>query len=188
MQQSLGLMGETHTEHSIDFSVLGSTKNTYTVVFNQTLGKDEKESDVKEKDAEKVAIADEKLDSNWGCTCPDFQQRGATCKHIYFVANRVLKLKENDITVAKILVAFEAAFKRGNDGVVKASERRAFLGESCCICFEDMTATCVLWWCQLQCGNSCHSSCIQRYIQHSADSLNKKPSCPHCRSEITHNE
>lgn len=63
--------------------------------------------------------------------------------------------------------------------VVQKVEQRSFLGEDCAICYEPMTETCALVFCEKTCGKSVHSMCFDRYSEHT-----RKCICAYCRAPM----
>jgi hypothetical protein len=58
-------------------------------------------------------------------------------------------------------------------------EQRPFLGEDCAICYEPMTDSCVVVYCEKTCGKSVHSMCFERYSEHT-----RKCICAYCRAPM----
>ena len=122
----------------------------------------------------------------WRCTCPDFERRRETCKHIYFVDDRVLKNASFEKAVELVKQREFApqlwADQQANgqaDAVEKPKnvERREWLEQECAICTEPMTADEPTYWCQRVCGNSLHASCWRMWCK-----AKGQAQCPYCRA------
>ncbi len=170
-------------EKSVDFTVLGSTGNVYTVVLGLVPS----------------------------CTCPDYCRRNDMCKHILFVLLKVIGLEvSNPLAYQKAYISSElnelytilrtrrvggtilandqvrAAVAQDSSSDVASLEpsfvqRRSLLDDSDCpICFDDLTnePESKVTYCRGTCGANFHEACIRRWL--SAMTLSK-PSCPHCR-------
>jgi Ring finger domain/SWIM zinc finger len=175
-------------EKCVDFTVLGSTGNVYTVV----------------------------LGLEPSCTCPDYYRRKDMCKHIMFVLLKVIGLDvSNPLAYQKAYISSEldelytilrtrrvggtilandqvraaVAASQGSSSdvssvasVVPSSvQRRSLLDDSDCpICFDDLTnePESKVTFCRGTCGANFHLACISRWL--TAMTLSK-PSCPHCR-------
>jgi len=153
------------------------------------------------------------LELQWQCTCPDFERRQTFCKHIYFVLARVLQkdligeeIDHKSCRYADIDELYHAVRSRvqhigriGNpDAEVKDEpdnnqqderkrntiQQRQYVGDPCCICFEDMTSTCITVYCKEECGKSVHRECFRRYTQ-IAKKQKRESTCPYCRSAMS---
>jgi len=163
------------------YTVMGSTGNVYEIQLNFTYDEEE-----------------------WECNCPDFARRQQKCKHIYFIQYKVLPGFNGSATWAEramgrykkpcSVIAPEMVLKEFSKitGSVESEEntpttveeifgnkQRPYLGESCAICFDDMTAECKLVFCYESCGNSVHQDCFVKWAKHQSIT-----SCVHCRHEI----
>jgi hypothetical protein len=101
------------------------------------------------------------------CTCPDFEKRHTFCKHLLFLICRValqmdigLKLSTNkknwtSTRFQACCKAWEHRLKHrlSNSGSVGG------IGDTCVICFEDMTETDQLTHCRTSCKNRFHQEC-----------------------------
>jgi hypothetical protein len=181
-------------DKGVEFTVLGSTGNVYTVVLGLVPS----------------------------CTCPDYCRRQDMCKHIMFVLLKVIGLDvSNPLAYQKAYISSElnelytilrtrrvggtimandqvraavaagAAAPSQNTALVDPSSsvesssvpRRSLLEDSDCpICFDDLTKEpeSKVTFCRGTCGANFHEACIRRWL--SAMTLSK-PSCPHCRQE-----
>jgi Ring finger domain/SWIM zinc finger len=181
---------------AVNFTVLGSTGNVYTVVVSLQPS----------------------------CNCPDFCRRHDMCKHIMFVLLKVVGLKvDHSLSYQKAYVVSElkelltklrARIRRvgGSHTAVLANEhvqaavvasasaaaaaaaatddneetkqetgvQRRSLDEDadCPICFDDLTSESLnaLVYCQSTCGANFHAACIARWL-----SAASTKSCPNCR-------
>ena len=112
----------------------------------------------------------------WSCNCPDHKYRSTTCKHIYFIAYRVLGCTagvENGISSSP--EALTIALTRSSTAQLEPRNR----DEACPICFEEMdnaedTNVCIT------CTNMCHTQCIQTW----SNASRRLPACPMCRSPV----
>ena len=171
---------------SVDFTVLGSTGNVYTVT----------------------------LTSVPFCNCPDYQRRHDSCKHLLFVLLKVIGLAINDplsyqkaYLTSELEVLFEKLRTRRVGGTVLANAhvRAAVAGETrpdaddlessskrrsledgdadCPICFEDVKEcpALQLTFCRSTCGANFHAECIRKWL---GNGRNK--GCPLCRQPWTH--
>ena len=190
---------EKRVSEVVNFTVLGSTGNVYTVVLGLVPS----------------------------CTCPDYSRRQDMCKHIMFVLLKVIGLEvSNPLAYQKAYVSSElnelytilrtrrvggtilandqvraavaaAASQNGSsttdisststssttllDDQPSSVQRRSLLDDSDCpICFDDLThePESKVTFCRGTCGANFHEACIRRWL--SAMTL-AKPSCPHCR-------
>lgn len=172
----------------VDFTVLGSTGNVYTVSLGLVPS----------------------------CTCPDFYKRQDLCKHIMFVLLKVVGLdfrtnplayqKAYVVSELKQLFAILRSRRVGGTVLANARVRAAVLGaggtaahasldndsssgvvqrrslanddSDCPICFDDLTGEpdSRLAFCRGTCGANFHAECIRHWLGASV-----RKSCPHCR-------
>src|SRR5688572_19661339 len=143
-------------------------------------------------------IYDVLYDKNFICSCPAFEQRHKSCKHIYFIFYRVLKLPQhrridtNEIENALRKISLNNDFLAPQDLQIKYAEmisklnhqvlRKEWKGQDCPICYEPMQEKeeSVISYCTVQCGKSFHTSCFQEWIQHTPN----KQTCVYCRANI----
>ena len=134
-----------------EFNVMGSTGNVYTVsISNET-----------------------------SCTCPDYKQRHARCKHVFFILLRIMNVNENDVdqnkySNAEIKDMFDnmpgiiEELKIGNTLKNKYNQKTPkntkvkLLGmdDLCPICLEDMNNGEEYDYCQYYCGRAVHINCF----------------------------
>jgi hypothetical protein len=111
-------------------------------------------------------------DWKWTCECPDFEKRHKTCKHQYFVLEKVLSL--NDIEENKWELLTNRKNQENKKIYEKHKDQRNYINEDCPICYDKMTKECKVLWCK-QCGNSVHFICFQIWKK-------KNNTCVYCRS------
>jgi len=58
-------------------------------------------------------------------------------------------------------------------------DQRQYIGEDCAICYEPMTESCQVVFCEKTCGKSVHSVCFDRYSEHT-----RKCICAYCRAPM----
>jgi len=167
---------------TVDFTVLGSTGNLYTVTLGLVPS----------------------------CNCPDHQKRQDLCKHMLFVALKVIGLDISDpLSYQKAYITseldelFQKLRTRRVGGTVLANERvRAAVaggtsppeestkrrtleaGDSDCpICFDDLSSCpeTQLTFCRTSCGFNFHADCIRRWL-----STGQNRGCPNCRQPWQH--
>lgn len=132
-----------------------------------------------------------------GCTCPDFMQRHERCKHVFFVAGRVLgdtalmNQLEDGCEPAELFAAgFSSRLERRLRERLGASETQTATPASesgagasddaeergdtdCVVCFEPLQRS--AWQCH-GCKRTCmHGDCASRWFRQSS-------SCPLCRA------
>lgn len=125
------------------------------------------------------------------CTCPDYQLRQSTCKHIYFTLSKVLQQPEeiwkkgsnfDEDEVAKLLEQAQgrkqAVTKDDTDMLTNEEKKKQKdvqeQGE-CPICLCPFVTGEDLVFCYKTCGMNLHKMCFIRM---------KKDQCPMCRSEM----
>lgn len=172
---------------AVDFTVLGSTGNVYTVTLSRVPG----------------------------CNCPDHQKRQDLCKHLLFVLLKVVGLDISDplsfqkaYLTSELERLFEKLRARRVGGTVLANERvRAAVaageppvpeegggsnrrrsleddgGADCPICFDALTGAPAdrLTYCRAACGANFHADCIRRWLAASSHQ-----GCPNCRQPWQH--
>ena len=180
-------------DSSVDFTVLGSTGNVYTVTLGHVPS----------------------------CNCPDHRKRQDLCKHILFVSLKVIGLSSSDplsyqkaYVTSELETLFEKLRHRRVGGTVLANEqvRAAVTGEpmptetdsdhhdddptsharrrslddgdaDCPICYDtlqDCPAS-QLTFCRSTCGANFHADCIQKWL-----SQGRNKGCPTCRQPWQH--
>lgn len=123
------------------------------------------------------------------CTCPDFSQRGATCKHMFFVLVRVLGVEPDILRtlewegLAALLSVYqpsEAKEDKEEQGqkCKPGVQERAWIGQDCPICMCPMEEGESRVICTEQCGNSVHAGCFKKW------SSRKGSKCVLCRAPI----
>jgi len=106
------------------------------------------------------------------CTCPDFENRRRSCKHIMFVFERVLRRpgQWRDLTRSREDVAalLEAAIPvEAIPVVVRGAPTRrpiAYGTDECPICYEPFEEGERTVWCRRGCGNSVHALCMGKWL------------------------
>jgi predicted nucleic acid-binding Zn finger protein len=118
---------------------------------------------------------------NTSCTCPDFCQRGAKCKHIFFVLLQFSaeQVEQSNATRRDWKSKFQQRKKRLQEQVISSVEskiqRKPWVDTNCPICLEPFGQETVVY-CQTTCGNNVHEICMLRWSQ-----MNKTVECPLCR-------
>jgi hypothetical protein len=130
------------------------------------------------------------------CTCPDFQLRRETCKHIFFMVGRVLAdvalmndLENGDGPEALVAACFSERIERrlrarldaakttcgdtsDNSGTGSGPDETCRSEADCVVCFEPLAS---MGWCCKRCRKECmHLDCAKRWLK-------QTPSCPLCR-------
>lgn len=132
------------------------------------------------------------------CTCPDFKSRHETCKHIYFMAGRVLgdvalmnQLEDGRGSQALVAAGFSDRIERRlrarletpKSTIVPDADTSQHSdvsepgedGSDCVVCFEALPAK--AWRCD-GCRQRCmHDGCAQLWLR-------RTPSCPLCRHTL----
>lgn len=161
------------SEGHVDFTVLGSTGNVYTVQFGHVPT----------------------------CNCPDFTRRADMCKHIMFILLKVMGLSPtNPLSYQKAYLSEElqelytilrtrrvggsvranalvcAAAASGQSAPAQGVTRRELTPDDsdCPICFDTLDDGSVTF-CRGACGANFHAACIQRWLSQS------RSGCPNCR-------
>jgi Ring finger domain/SWIM zinc finger len=170
------------TNHTVDFTVLGSTGNVYKVQFRNVPT----------------------------CNCPDFQRRADMCKHIMFILLKVMGLSaSNPLSYQKAYLTSEleelytilrtrrvggsvlanaqvrAAARQPEGTVATVSDgvpRRVLTPDDsdCPICFDTLwqEAASKLTYCRGTCGANFHAACLSRWLRSQSG---HQSSCPNCR-------
>jgi len=145
-----------NSEFDMEFDVMGTTKNAYTVKINKTPT----------------------------CSCPDHTTRHRRCKHIFFVMRRIMKIDEDieetekftnsqlktmiknmpnvigDLVVTDAIKNKYGSMKNKKiNGVVDMRE----LDDVCCICFDDLDNGDEIDYCKYNCGKPIHKECFEMY-------------------------
>jgi len=173
LNQKLFFIEKLWKEKQVDFDVMGSTGNVYKVTCTS-----------KEK---------------WFCTCPDFEKRLQSCKHIYFVKIRVLKdihswddlSRLKDLEVDKKLMigdVLKQAYKETKNEPEKKDQeesvkvKREWIDQECIVCCEVMKKDdeSNLFTCET-CSNSIHGNCWKMWSK-------VKTKCVYCRSDSKTNK
>jgi hypothetical protein len=161
-----------NSELDIEFDVMGTTKNVYTVRIT--------ESPI--------------------CTCPDYVTRNKRCKHIYFVLKRIMKIDElfdgnmdeetdtytqnqlrqliknmphvmKELVVNDIIKTKYKKLKNSKTEVIKMKD----LDDVCCVCFDDLANGDKIDYCKRSCGKPVHDECFKM-----VSSAKKNPTCLMC--------
>jgi hypothetical protein len=171
---------------SVQFRVLGTTERAYTIDF------------FKSRRARNDSGA-----WSWSCSCRDFGIRRRPCKHVHFVWYRVLGVQPDPNSATPFFDSVEAVRERLDAHAplprqeqpsarptnaaltpavaVVSVAQRAYVGESCPICYETMDAGCETFFCcgERGCGNSVHRSCYQACVN-----FTRQTTCPYCRANM----
>ena len=145
-----------NSEFDMEFDVMGTTKNVYTVKINKTPT----------------------------CSCPDHTTRHRRCKHIFFIMRRIMKIDE-DIeesekftnsqlkTMIKnmpnvfwdLVVTDDVKNKYGSMKNKKTNDvvEMRNLDDVCCICFDDLDNGDEIDYCKYNCGKPIHKECFDMY-------------------------
>jgi len=157
-----------------EFAVLGSVGNVYTVTVSQKPR----------------------------CTCPDFE-KGNLCKHILFVLLKVLRLPPDSQLIYQVALmtnelvdifakapanplsvmashSVQQKYQEVANGNGAAATRKTAEGD-CPICYEEMSKTEALVWCEQGCGNNVHAACFQQWSLTKAKN-GEEISCVYCRA------
>lgn len=175
LSQCIYLVDHRMAGENILFSVLGSSGSLYDVTFWRA--------------------------SRWTCTCPDYERRRKPCKHVQFVWFRVLGISQADgepffdgvesvlerISLTHLLHQDEVHLHTPSAPALAAPAatsatkvaRRPHVGETCGICYEKMTESCKVFFCEEKCGNAIHVLCYKACVQHT-----HKTMCPYCRANM----
>lgn len=150
-------------EYDMEFDVMGTTKNVYTVKVTKTPT----------------------------CTCPDHTTRFNRCKHIFFILRRIMKINEefddddfedkaefnnkelkrmiknmpvvmNTLTVDKCVKdKYDQLKCKNKNGCVEMKG----CDDVCCICFDDLDNGEELDYCKKSCGRPIHTECFAMYCE-----------------------
>lgn len=123
--------------------------------------------------------------NNPTCTCPDFKKRKLTCKHIYFVLLRVLKLSNintftdqelinilSNINIDNTICVDKQIMDKYNKLPTKKDDE-----ESCPICLEDINNGEDIEFCKSVCGKCVHKLCFDLWC------TKNPPKCVYCRAD-----
>lgn len=139
------------SDYEREFLVLGTTGNKYHIIIGE----------------------------NSSCSCPDFEDNGNICKHLYFIVLRVLKgvtvrrkynkdtlrimfdnipkFLDNDLFVDK------KAYDLFHNVNVKPVDQK--FDDLCPVCLEDVSRSQKLNYCKYECGKSIHSMCFNMWSE-----------------------
>lgn len=124
------------------------------------------------------------------CSCPDFQKRKDTCKHVFFIFGRVLADVDLMVDVDSGLAASEVFSpmlcfsERLERRIDHRLERLRSSGcsavvngdDDCVVCFEPIKAP---EWVCVQCRKpAMHTRCAREWFKY----CGRTPSCPLCRA------
>jgi hypothetical protein len=157
---------------TIVFHVLGNSKTVYKITFTEN---DEKK-----------------------CTCPDnrFRHEVTSCKHIYFITNRLLEKKDlkfqeiSNFVINKlphlnndsIALKYAKALDANNNLKIPDTVEIFFRNQECHVCLEDLPQNIDLFICDV-CKNALHSNCWVKW-----KSFNRNALCIYCRSKVNTKE
>lgn len=125
----------------------------------------------------------EKID----CNCPDYENRGHICKHLYFIILKIAEcykiLLDHDIVTQKKIKSqdFEYFNQNLKNNIQKYNNRyenpskRQKITNECLICLEEINDDQANLECLSQCHKHFHRSCLLKWQK-----INQN--CPHCRS------
>lgn len=155
LSQPLYLMSaRIHREYLLELMVMGNSGTAYKICFQNT---------------------------HFSCSCPDNETRYVTCKHMYFVLYRVLRLSRDEpIPDPKELEWFLRKFITdeyvGNKSVsTEIQGEDARIPDECPICFEELHGSGPLVYCRAECLQSLHQECYAQACKYG------KRECPYCR-------
>lgn len=151
------------------FIIMGSTGNIYTVSINEQPT----------------------------CTCPDFRLRHKSCKHIFFVLIRIMKVDEsqteNGLTKTLLKQMFRKMPKMLNELMIDKDQKQKYqklqtnlggdvvkqkpLEDICPICLDDLSNGESIEYCKYSCGKSIHKQCFDMWSKHRGQSK----SCVFCQ-------
>ena len=130
-----------------------------------------------------------KISCTPSCSCPDFQRREISCKHILFILMRALHIPEDsellrrDLTDEDLIDLFEAVKEHETIAKVrKVQLDRDDQEEDCPICLTDMGDNVV--YCALVCGKAVHKTCFKIWAE-TQRRTGQQSSCPYCRAPMT---
>lgn len=123
------------------------------------------------------------------CTCPDFESRNLSCKHILFTLLKFFKCQPSDKVLDNIKIGnkeLKQLYQRFNKNnkinelLTKFVKQRKIEGE-CPICCVEMMKSDELVYCKYSCGNNIHQKCADEWHQMQKNQ-DIEPSCVFCRS------
>lgn len=110
------------------------------------------------------------------CTCPDHEEYGHVCKHIYFVHMRALPTLRSHSSLDHIM---KPNSKEPPTKKARVSQRWTAETE-CPICYEPMERQEETEFCRTSCGNSFHKICLEHFLQFRRKQ-HMELTCPCCR-------
>lgn len=169
------LVGCVNQQDKFSYRVMGSTSNIYDVDQSREIG-------------------------FFHCSCPDYSRRFLPCKHMAFIIFRCLNAQQpqshgNRITFPSTESLYQLALTRNERLLIKPTSVRAVAStgnivtvnqkpfkntDECPICFEEFGAE-ETSWCQRQCGENFHTTCLLKFFQNRRDSEWR---CPYCRASF----
>jgi hypothetical protein len=163
LNQRLYLLDEgvLHEDEIIQYDVMGNSGKPYDIMMAKS----------------NMASVEHRMDHMFTCSCPDYRNRHVTCKHIYFIKERVLQGLDRQadrwkLALKRISTKTKDYYQPQEDNEKK---RRSWVGEQCSICIEEMKDSEQVTWCKT-CGNSVHEECYGYWKM-------VRPTCPNCRAK-----
>jgi hypothetical protein len=123
------------------------------------------------------------------CTCSDFEN-GGLCKHMLFVYLKVLRVPpESELIHQTTLLNSELhdIFSKApspthqpqNQGDGPGEVKRKPVQGLCPICYEDLSGSEAVVWCELGCGNNVHASCFE-HLGLTKVAIGEELTCVYC--------
>lgn len=130
------------------------------------------------------------------CTCPDYRNRHARCKHIYFIMLRIMKINKGEdkpkYSPAELIDMFRNIPKEVEHLYVDADtykkydqmknqesgnvQMKSIEDDLCPICLDDLTNGEDIEYCKTRCGKAIHRECFKMW------SRGREKACMFCRS------
>lgn len=141
---------------NILFHVLGTSSKVYKVIFQD--------------------------DKTISCSCADFTYRKKTCKHCFFIMDKIiintnvpLKMIIRNISLTSRMNIDESLKHHYEDLLQQLPDRSSARNTDCCVCLELLDVSPMI--CSV-CKNGIHEECYKKWV-----SVNSKL-CVYCRSKF----